>query len=71
VTSCPFAENVFKAYADNYQSNGEQSEVTVSADSPVTGKSYAMACGTNGDTVACTGGNNAFVTFPMTAVEDY
>lgn len=71
VTSCPFAENVFKSYADNYQSNGEQSSVTVSASSPATSQSYTMNCLTDGTTVACTGGNNAFVTFPMHAVQVY
>lgn len=71
VTSCPFAENVFGSYANNYKANGEQSNVTVSADSPATSRSYSMNCATDGTTVACTGGNNAFVTFPMHAVQVY
>jgi serine/threonine protein kinase len=70
-TTCPFAENVFQSYAGNYQSNGEQSDVTVSAYSPVTSTSYSMTCVTDGTTVDCTGGNNAFVTFPMHAVQVY
>jgi serine/threonine protein kinase len=71
VTTCPFAQNVFKSYAQNYQANGEQSNVTIPATSPVTGKSYNMDCGTDGTTVNCSGGNNAFVTFPMRAVQVY
>lgn len=71
VTSCPFAENVFRSYANQYQNNGEQPVVTASAASPVTGKTYNMNCVTDGTTVDCSGGNNAFVTFPMIAVEEY
>jgi serine/threonine protein kinase len=70
-TSCPFAENVFRAYANDYQSNGEQTNNTVSAYSPVTSKSYNMDCTNDGVTVNCTGGNNSFVTFPIHAVEVY
>ena len=70
-TSCPFAENVFQAYADDYQANGEQSNDTVTASSPVTHQSYNMDCVTDGVTVGCTGGNKSFVTFPMHAVEVY
>lgn len=70
-TSCPFAENVFTAYAQSYQANGEQSTNTVNANSPVTHKSYNMDCTTDNVTVSCTGGNKSFVTFPMQAVENY
>lgn len=71
VTSCPFAENVFQAYAQNYQSSGYQSDDVVSANSPTTGQTYSMNCTSDGSTVSCSGGNNAFVTFPMQAVRDY
>jgi hypothetical protein len=30
-----------------------------------------MDCTTEGATVNCSGGNSAFVTFPLRAVEDY
>ena len=70
-TTCPFAENVFVAYAADYQANGEQSNDTVNATSPVTHKSYDMDCANDGVTVACTGGNNSFVTFPIHAVQVY
>ena len=43
-TTCPFAENVFVAYAADYQANGEQSNNTVNANSPVTHQSYNMDC---------------------------
>ena len=70
-TSCPFAENVFKAYATDYQNNGEQSNDTVTAYSPVTNQSYTVDCTTNGVTVDCAGTTGNFVTFPMHAVEVY
>lgn len=55
-TSCPFAENTQSAYAE---ANGAKN---ISVYSPVTGKTYAMACkGTN--LITCTGGNNAAVYF--------
>lgn len=70
-TTCPFAENVFVAYAADYQANGEQSNNTVNANSPVTHQSYNMDCANDGVTVGCTGGNNSFVTFPFHAVQVY
>jgi TIR domain len=70
-TSCPFAENVFEAYAKDYQSNGKQSSDTVNVYSPVTNKSYNMACVTDGVTVDCTGGNQSYVTFPLQAAQNY
>jgi serine/threonine protein kinase len=70
-TSCPFAQNVFRAYAADYHANGEQSSNTISATSPVTNQSYSMNCTNDGTTVNCTGGNNAFVTFPFHAVQVY
>jgi hypothetical protein len=59
-TSCPFAENVFEAYANDCQSNGEQSNDTVNAYSSVTNQSYNMDGVTDGVTADCTGGNKAF-----------
>jgi len=70
-TSCPFAENVFKAYAQDYQTNGPQSNDVVTAYSPVTNQSYSMDCTTDGVTVNCAGTTNNFVTFPMHAVQVY
>lgn len=71
VTSCPFADNVFRAYVASLQANGAQSESTVTAYSPVTHRIYRMRCVTLGTIVDCTGGTNAFVTFPLVAAEDY
>lgn len=71
VTSCPFAENVFKAYWQNYKANGVQGSAVVSAYSPATNKTYTMTCTSDGTTVNCTGGVNSFVTFPISAVEVY
>jgi hypothetical protein len=65
-TTCPFAENVFVAHAADYQANGEQSNNTVNANSPVTQQSCNMGCANDGVTVGCAGGNNSFVTFHST-----
>ena len=70
-TTCPFAENLFKAYWRHYSADGEQESVTVEATSPATGHSYTMQCDLSGGTVDCTGGDGAFVTFPLHAVEIY
>jgi len=70
-TSCPFAENVFVSYWEEYEARGEQSEVYVSAFSPTTSHTYGMSCSLNGAVVECSGGNEAFVTFPMQAVRAY
>ncbi len=69
VTTCPFAENTFKAYAAAYkQKNGAGNEV-VDAFSSATGRSYTMRCTSNGSRVTCLGGNHAFVTFPLHAAQ--
>jgi hypothetical protein len=70
-TSCGFAANVFRAYAANYQANGQQSSVTVTASSAATGQSYSVVCNLNSGTVDCTTSTGAFVTFPMQAVVVY
>jgi serine/threonine protein kinase len=70
-TTCPFAENVFVAYWEEYEQYGEQSETYVSAYSSATGRTYGMSCSFDGATVSCSGGNEAFVTFPMQAVRVY
>lgn len=70
-TSCPFGENTFVAYWRSYEASGVQSETTVSVYSPTTHRPYAMACTTKAGTVNCSGGNSAFVTFPLHAVEVY
>jgi len=71
VTSCPFAENVFKAYADQYQANGGRANAVVAASSPATKKTYSMNCTDKGATVTCTGGVNSYVTFPVHAAQVY
>jgi hypothetical protein len=61
-TSCPFAENVESAW----ESSGDASSVT--AFSPATGQTYTMSCTASGTGYeVCTGGNNAYVEFPVTA----
>jgi hypothetical protein len=70
VTSCPFAQNVFQAYASGYQSNGGPVS-SVTAYSPVTKQTYIMSCATNNVTVNCTGAKGALVTFPMSAVRNF
>jgi hypothetical protein len=60
-TSCPFAENVESAW----ESSGGAS---VTAYSPVTGLAYTMSCTASGTGYeVCTGGDNAYVEFPVTA----
>lgn len=71
VTSCPFAENVFKAYAQAYKSNGGQTNNVVSAYSPTTTETYSLSCSDQGTTITCTGGNNSLVTFPLQAAQAY
>jgi hypothetical protein len=71
VTSCAFAENVFKSYTQNYHANGAQASATVSAYSPATKKAYDMTCTSDGTTVNCTGGTDSFVSFPVSAVQAY
>ncbi len=70
-TSCPFAENVFVAYWEEYEEFGEETYTYLSAYSPTTDRSYAMECELEADIVDCSGGNGAFVTFPMEAVRVY
>jgi serine/threonine protein kinase len=70
-TSCPFAENVFVAYWEEYEQLGEQPYTYVVAFSPTTHESYEMECVLESDVVSCSGGNGAFVTFPMEAVRVY
>jgi hypothetical protein len=55
-TTCPFAENVFTAYA--------RAGTYLKAQSPSTGRSYEMRCYSDPASVYCTGGNDAFVAFP-------
>lgn len=68
-TSCPFAEAVFKAYAEG--SEAEKRAGTFSVRSPTTEKTYSMTCTANNGTVSCEGGIGAFVTFPLHAAEIY
>jgi serine/threonine protein kinase len=71
VTSCPFAENVFVAYWDEYEEFGEQYETYVAAFSEARGETISMECLLESETVDCYGGEGAFVTFPMQAVRVY
>lgn len=71
VTSCPFAENVFVAYWEEYEEFGEEYETYVAAFSEATGETIGMECLLESDTVDCYGGEGAFVTFPMWAVRVY
>ncbi|MGN6202032.1 MAG: serine/threonine-protein kinase [Solirubrobacterales bacterium] len=70
-TSCPFAENVFVAYWEEYEEFGEQYETYLAAFSEATGETIGMECLLEAETVDCYGGEGAFVTFPMWAVRVY
>lgn len=71
VTSCPFAENVFVAYWEEYEAIGESPIIYVDAYSEETGESYGMECADYSDFIECTGGTEALVTFPLQAVREY
>jgi hypothetical protein len=72
ITTCPFAENTFVAYAAAYKGGNHGSQITVQVSSPATGQTYAMACVNNGSGgIVCTGGTGAVVTFPLHAVQVY
>lgn len=59
VTSCPFAEDVRRAYAAGGPPSDQPRQVV--AFSPVTGESYTMTCTASPGLVTCTGGNGALV----------
>ncbi|WP_309231847.1 protein kinase [Nocardia sp. SYP-A9097] len=60
VTSCPFAEEVRRSYADATTGRpGTASSVVVV--SPVTNRAYTMNCTATGKLVTCIGGENAVV----------
>ncbi|MEU8899503.1 protein kinase [Nocardia sp. NPDC048505] len=59
VTSCQFAEAVRKAYAES--ASGTRAPGSVTATSPVTGRTYTMNCVPQGQVVMCSGGENAVV----------
>ncbi|AFU04345.1 serine/threonine-protein kinase [Nocardia brasiliensis] len=63
VTSCQFAEEVRRAYAEMNTAQGGSREAprTVVATSPVTGRAYTMSCRSEGQLVTCSGGENAVV----------
>ncbi len=71
VTSCPFAEEVFVDYFEAYEAYGEEPFTFVEVFSPTTEETYEMNCYLEDDFVECSGGNEAFVTFPMQAVREY
>jgi hypothetical protein len=58
--SCPFADNVLRAYPDT--SSSAQREIAAS--SPVTGQTYVLHCRTSAGAVTCEGGTDAVVRFP-------
>lgn len=60
VTSEPFAQNVGRAFLQEYEFSGDTSP-NLSVWSPVTEKTYSMSCTDNGSYVVCRGGNNAVV----------
>ncbi|MGE9808336.1 hypothetical protein [Janibacter sp. G1551] len=59
MTTCDFALRVRDAYADSAAAK-TGGQVSVRAQSPVTGKTYTMSC-SGDDVTTCTGGNDAVV----------
>jgi hypothetical protein len=71
-TSCPFAENVFRAVAASYQQNGGQIPSSVTATSPTTGQTYGLSCSVDGSqNVQCSTTSGATVTFSVHSVQVY
>ncbi|GAB3079815.1 hypothetical protein [Corynebacterium aquatimens] len=60
VTSQAFAEQVYYAFVSACRAE-DSYNVTVVANSPVTGYNYTMTCGQHNGGVLCSGGNNAQV----------
>ncbi|MFI6041369.1 protein kinase [Nocardia sp. NPDC051321] len=62
-TTCAFAEEVRRAYAETTTANtiSREGPRTVTATSPVTGRTYTMNCLSEGQLVTCSGGENAVV----------
>ncbi|MEV6427425.1 protein kinase [Nocardia sp. NPDC051463] len=61
VTSCEFAEEVRRAYAESATANVSRAPRSVVATSPVTGRTYTMNCVADGPMITCSGGENAVV----------
>ncbi|WP_425297602.1 protein kinase domain-containing protein [Nocardia asiatica] len=63
VTSCAFAEEVRRAYAELGTSHNSARDAPriVVATSPVTGRTYTMNCQPEGQLITCSGGENAVV----------
>jgi Protein of unknown function (DUF3761) len=68
-TSCGFADNVFRAFAEEAAQGSE--EATVTAMSPATGKAYTVRCRTVHEVTVCAGAVNARVRFPLSAAKAY
>lgn len=62
-TTCAFAEEVRRAYAETTTANtvSREGPRSVTATSPVTGRTYTMNCLSEGQLVTCSGGENAVV----------
>ncbi|MFC9436126.1 protein kinase [Nocardia sp. NPDC057030] len=62
-TTCAFAEEVRRAYAESNTAStaSRESSRSVVATSPVTGRTYTMNCLSEGQLVTCSGGENAVV----------
>jgi hypothetical protein len=68
-TTCGFADNVFRAFAQEAAQGSEEASVT--ATSPATRKTYTVRCGTTHEVTVCTGGTDARVRFPLWAAKVY
>lgn len=69
-TSCPFAENVFKAVGAGYQA-ASMIPSQVTAFSPATHKTYRLLCGSQAGTVLCSDVTGSVVEFSVASVEAY
>lgn len=68
-TTCGFADNVFRAFAQEAAQGSEEASVT--ATSPATGRAYTVSCDTAHSVTVCTGGSDAHIRFPLWAAKVY
>jgi hypothetical protein len=68
-TTCGFADNVFRAFAQEAAQGSEEASVT--ATSPATGRSYTVRCNTAHGVTVCTAGTDARIRFPLWAAKVY
>jgi hypothetical protein len=70
-TTCGFADDAFRKYAEALQDGDDSSSVAVRATSPATGAIYDVECTAKSEVVRCRADDGAYVRFPQWAAEVY